>query len=107
MEAVIAMVCKKKMGGRYYVRVEPMKRCSDEEAPADVPEGSLAVYVGPEKRRFVIQTEFLYKRVFRELLRKSEEEYGFEPAGGGLRIACDAELFEQLLWQLEAESIDR
>ena len=73
-----------------------------EDAPADVPEGCLAVYVGPEMRRFVIQTGFLYKREFRELLRKSEEEYGFETAGG-LRIACEAALFEKLLWQLEAE----
>lgn len=74
----------------------------DEDAPADVPEGCLAVYVGPEMRRFVIQTGFLYKRAFRELLRKSEEEYGFETAGG-LRIACEAALFEKLLWQLETE----
>lgn len=74
----------------------------DEDPPADVPEGCLAVYVGPEMRRFVIQTGFLYKRVFRELLSKSEEEYGFETAGG-LRIACEADLFEKLLWQLEAE----
>lgn len=72
----------------------------DEDAPADVPEGCLAVYVGPEMRRFVIQTGFLYKRAFRELLRKSEEEYGFETAGG-LRIACEPPLFEKLLWQLE------
>jgi hypothetical protein len=116
------MVSGKKIGKlvqKYYMRVEPvpggalektqsLKRWSgrsgywdeDDDAPADVPEGCLAVYVGPEKRRFVIQTGFLYKRVFRELLRKSEEEYGFETAGG-LRIACEAGLFEKLLWKLE------
>jgi len=117
------MVSRKKVGKlvqKYYVRVEPepgealakmqSTKCwsgrsdywdEDDDAPADVPEGCLAVYVGPEKRRFVIQTGFLYKRVFRELLRKSEEEYGFE-TGGGLRIACEAGLFEKLLWQLES-----
>ncbi|KAG0592322.1 hypothetical protein KC19_1G242500 [Ceratodon purpureus] len=69
-------------------------------APAGVPEGCLAVYVGPEMRRFVIQASFLYNQVFRELLKRSEEEYGFETEGG-LRIPCEAEVFEKLLWQLE------
>ncbi|XP_024390203.1 protein SMALL AUXIN UP-REGULATED RNA 51 [Physcomitrium patens] len=78
----------------------PQSDCWDEDAPEDVPSGSLAVYVGPKRRRFVIQTSFLYTRVFRELLRRSEEEYGFETEGG-LRIACEAGNFEKLLWQLE------
>jgi hypothetical protein len=71
-----------------------------DDAPVGVPEGCLAVYVGPEMRRFVIQASFLYNQVFRELLRRSEEEYGFETEGG-LRIPCEAEVFEKLLWQLE------
>lgn len=71
-----------------------------DDAPVGVPEGCLAVYVGPEMRRFVIQASFLYKQVFRELLRRSEEEYGFE-IEGGLRIPCEAGVFEKLLWQLE------
>jgi len=72
----------------------------DDDAPVGVPEGCLAVYVGPEMRRFVIQARFLYNRVFRELLRRSEEEYGFETEGG-LRIPCETGVFEKLLWQLE------
>ena len=72
----------------------------EDVAPAGVPEGCLAVYVGPEMRRFVIQASFLYNHAFRELLRKSEEEYGFETEGG-LRIPCEPEVFEKLLWQLE------
>lgn len=75
----------------------------DEEA-AGVPEGCLAVYVGPEMRRFVIQASFLYIEVVRELLRRSEEEYGFDIAGG-LRIPCEAGVFEELLWELETGRI--
>lgn len=72
----------------------------EEDAPKVVPSGCLAVYVGTEMRRFVIQASFLYTRVFRELLRRSEEEYGFETKGG-LRIDCEAAIFEKLLSQLE------
>jgi SAUR family protein len=74
-----------------------------DDAPVGVPEGCLAVYVGPEMRRFVIQASFLYKQVFRELLRRSEEEYGFDTEGG-LRIPCEPGVFEKLLWQLENEN---
>lgn len=74
----------------------------DDDAPVGVPEGCLAVYVGPDMRRFVIQASFLYNQVFRELLRRSEEEYGFETEGG-LRIPCEAGDFEKLLWQMENE----
>jgi SAUR family protein len=70
----------------------------DNDAPAGIPQGCFAVYVGPEMRRFVIHTTFLHKQVFRDLLKKTEEEYGFESAGG-LRIACEAAVFEELLWQ--------
>jgi SAUR family protein len=71
--------------------------------PWDVPEGCLAVYVGGERRRFVIQTELLHHSLFRALLAKSEEEFGFENQGG-LRIACEPDMFERLLWRLEADS---
>nr|XP_024375118.1 uncharacterized protein LOC112282116 isoform X1 [Physcomitrium patens]PNR54434.1 hypothetical protein PHYPA_008111 [Physcomitrium patens] len=76
---------------------------SDEEhssPPADVPVGCLAVYVGKERRRFVIPTSCLSNNAFRALLAKSEEEFGF-CCDGGLRIACTPDVFEHLLWWLE------
>lgn len=78
-------------------------RCSsdrDEEPPNDVPVGCLAVYVGEERRRFVIETCYLQNHVFRALLAKSEEEFGFE-FQGGLRIACCPDVFEHFMWWLE------
>lgn len=104
---------------RKYMKVEPVPKSfssrssssgsddgdywgDDDDAPVGVPEGCLAVYVGPEMRRFVIQASFLYKQVFRELLRRSEEEYGFE-FEGGLRIPCEIGVFEKLLWQLKTD----
>jgi SAUR family protein len=76
---------------------------SDEECcrtpvspPPDVPEGYLAVYVGRERRRFIIPTDYLSRPVFRTLLDRAEEEFGFDHKGG-LTIPCETEVFEHLL----------
>eukprot|EP01018_Ginkgo_biloba_P027652 Gb_16165 [translate_table: standard] len=49
------------------------------DVPADVPEGHLAVYVGRECKRFVIQTGYVNHPLFRLLLEKAEEEFGVKP----------------------------
>lgn len=76
---------------------------SDEEwcrtpvsAPPDVPEGYLAVYVGRERRRFIIPTDYLSRPVFRTLLDRAEEEFGFDHQGG-LTIPCEVNVFKQVL----------
>lgn len=73
---------------------------SDDSAPDDVPEGYLVVYVGEERRRFVIKAKYLSHHVFKALLNKSAEEYGYEHKGG-LEIACEVGFFEHLLYLLE------
>lgn len=65
--------------------------------PSDIRHGYMAVYVGKEKKRFVISTHFLSHRLFKSLLKRSEEEFGFVYQGG-LAIACEPVLFEHLLW---------
>ncbi|KAL2481870.1 SAUR-like auxin-responsive protein family [Abeliophyllum distichum] len=60
------------------------------------PPGSLAVYVGPELRRFVIPTRFLNLPVFVGLLDKAEEEFGFQTPGG-LVLPCDDGFFREIL----------
>lgn len=72
----------------------------DDSAPNDVSEGFLAVYVGQERRRFVIDAKNLNNSVFRDLLNKSAEEYGYEHKGG-LAVACEVVFFERLLWLIE------
>eukprot|EP01018_Ginkgo_biloba_P027697 Gb_25123 [translate_table: standard] len=76
---------------------------SDEECcrspastPPDVPEGYLAVYVGMERKRFIIPTSYLSRPVFRTLLQKAEEEFGFDHKGG-LTIPCETVIFEEVL----------
>lgn len=71
--------------------------------PDDVPAGYLPVYAGKDRRRFVIPTAYLSNRIFRALLARSEEEYGLR-CEGGLRIACNPDVFEHFLWWLKGET---
>ncbi|KAJ4832377.1 hypothetical protein Tsubulata_022315 [Turnera subulata] len=88
-------------------RVASVKCCdSDEESghspepPPDVPKGYLAVYVGPELRRFIIPTTYLSHSLFKLLLEKAEEEFGFDHSGG-LTLPCEIETFKFLLKCME------
>lgn len=62
----------------------------------EVPKGFLAVYVGPELRRFVIPMTCLSMPDFRVLMDQAAEEFGFEQQGG-LQIPCDEEDFTMTL----------
>ncbi|KAL1541458.1 auxin-responsive protein SAUR50-like [Salvia divinorum] len=56
------------------------------------PSGSVAVYVGLERHRFVVPTRFLNFPVFVALLNQAEEEFGYQ-ATGGIVLPCDAGFF--------------
>ncbi|KAL0344938.1 UNVERIFIED_CONTAM: Auxin-induced protein X10A [Sesamum radiatum] len=79
---------------------------SDPDEPAGssrrTPSGSVAVYVGPERRRFVIPTRFLNLPVFVALLDEAEEEFGFQTTGG-LALPCDTGFFINILHLLEED----
>ncbi|KZV18276.1 hypothetical protein F511_24243 [Dorcoceras hygrometricum] len=79
-------------------------RYSDDVAASKRPTqpGSLAVYVGTERRRFVIPTRFLNLPVFVSLLQMAEEEFGFQTTGG-LALPCDAAFFTKILVFLEED----
>ena len=74
--------------------------CHSPEPPLDVPKGYLAVYVGPELRRFIIPTSYLSHPVFKILLEKAEEEFGYDH-NGGLTLPCEIETFKYLLKCIE------
>ncbi|KAK6139716.1 hypothetical protein DH2020_026547 [Rehmannia glutinosa] len=79
---------------------------SDSDEPASskrrTPSGSLAVYVGPERVRFVIPTRFLNLPVFVALLQQAEEEFGFQTTGG-LVLPCEPDFFREILRFLEED----
>lgn len=74
--------------------------CQSLDMPNDVPRGYLAVYVGKELRRFIIPASYLSDPLFKVLLEKVEEEFGYDHSGG-LTIPCDIETFKYLLQCME------
>ncbi|KAK4355773.1 hypothetical protein RND71_024744 [Anisodus tanguticus] len=79
--------------------------CQSPDPPHGVPKGYLAVYVGPELRRFIIPTSYLSDPLFKVLLEKVEEEFGFDHTGG-LTIPCEIETFKYLLQCMENHQRD-
>ncbi|XP_043711012.1 auxin-responsive protein SAUR50-like [Telopea speciosissima] len=67
-----------------------------------IPPGFLAVYVGLERKRFLIPTRYLNLPIFISLLQKAEEEFGYQ-AHGGLALPCDVGFFKELLKVLEKD----
>ncbi|MQL86834.1 hypothetical protein Taro_019369 [Colocasia esculenta] len=74
--------------------------CHSPEPPPDVPKGYFAVYVGEEQRRFVIPTSYLGQPVFKVLLEKVEEEFGFDHQGA-ITFPCEIETFKYILQFME------
>ncbi|XP_034601488.1 auxin-induced protein 15A [Setaria viridis] len=57
-------------------------------SPADVPRGHLAVYVGEGRKRLVVPTACLSHPAFVTMLKRVEDEFGFDHRCGGLTIPC-------------------
>ncbi|KAL6996086.1 hypothetical protein U1Q18_006222 [Sarracenia purpurea var. burkii] len=80
----------------YYSGKEALIAGEPQNTEMRVPKGSLAVYVGPEERRFVIPACYLSMPDFKGLMEKAAEEFGYEHEGG-LRIPCEEDDFEDIL----------
>lgn len=65
------------------------------------PEGCFSVYVGPEKRRFVIKTEYANHPLFKLLLEEAEVEYGYN-SEGPLVLPCNVETFLRVLLEMDS-----
>ncbi|KAF8702723.1 hypothetical protein HU200_032551 [Digitaria exilis] len=61
--------------------------------PRDVPRGHTVVYVGEQLRRHVVRVSSLDHPLFRELLDRARDEYGFAAADTRLCIPCDEDVF--------------
>ncbi|CAO2169833.1 unnamed protein product [Urochloa humidicola] len=55
---------------------------------ADVPRGHLAVYVGEGRKRLVIPMACLSHPAFMTMLKRVEDEFGFDHRCGWLTIPC-------------------
>ncbi|KAJ8639870.1 hypothetical protein MRB53_016564 [Persea americana] len=66
-----------------------------------MPTGFFAMYVGEEDhQRFVIPMDFLSHHLFKMLLEKAYNEYGFDQRNG-LVVPCTVSLFQEVLSAVE------
>uniref|UniRef100_A0A7N0TW52 Small auxin up regulated protein n=1 Tax=Kalanchoe fedtschenkoi TaxID=63787 RepID=A0A7N0TW52_KALFE len=73
-----------------------------------VKKGCVAVRVGSENedggcRRFVIPISYLHHSLFKKLLERAQEVYGYHTAGP-LKLPCSVDDFVHLRWLIERES---
>ncbi|XP_050371895.1 auxin-responsive protein SAUR32-like [Argentina anserina] len=64
------------------------------------PEGCFSVYVGPEKQRFVVKTEYANHPLFKLLLEEAESEFGYH-SKGPLVLPCGVQVFYKVLLEME------
>ncbi|XP_028105041.1 auxin-responsive protein SAUR50-like, partial [Camellia sinensis] len=69
---------------------------SPQTASPGTPIGHFAVYVGKERRRFVVPTGFLFHPPFKMLLEKAYDEFGFEQRDG-LVVPCSVAAFQEVV----------
>ncbi|XP_010271629.1 PREDICTED: auxin-induced protein X15-like [Nelumbo nucifera] len=83
--------------GRQPPQYECLLSDSEESIPkAITPVGFLAIYVGEDRQRFVVPTGFLSHPLFKMLLEKAYDEFGFEQKSG-LVVPCTVSTFQEVI----------
>ncbi|KAL0373313.1 UNVERIFIED_CONTAM: Auxin-responsive protein SAUR36 [Sesamum radiatum] len=96
-----AIVANNHDTGRGYIRVgqEPVI-----EKPVPVPKGYMGVYVGQkdgDHQRVLVPVVYFNHPLFGDLLKESENEYGFDHPGG-ITIPCRISEFERVQTRIKA-----
>ncbi|XWS59475.1 hypothetical protein CRYUN_Cryun08bG0125200 [Craigia yunnanensis] len=77
-----------------------LKEIEQMSPTASIPSGFFAIYVGEEEERFVVRTSFLSHPLFKMLLEKSYNEYGFEQRNK-LVVPCSVSTFKEVVNAVE------
>lgn len=64
------------------------------------PEGCFSVYVGPQRQRFVVKTEYVNHPLFKMLLEEAESEFGYDTQGP-LMLPCNVDIFHRVLMEMD------
>ncbi|TMW84027.1 hypothetical protein EJD97_000213 [Solanum chilense] len=75
----------------------------EEVVPYDVKEGHFAIFAvntKEERKRFILELNWLKNPIFMSLLKLAEEEYGFRQKGV-LEIPCSHEELDKIILQLK------
>ncbi|KAG2335216.1 hypothetical protein Bca4012_016661 [Brassica carinata] len=90
------------LGAKKILGLSVAAASTSKRATSAAPKGFLAVYVGEsQKKRYVVPVSYLSQPSFQALLRKSEEEFGFDHPMGGLTIPCPEDTFINVTSQLQ------
>jgi len=82
------------------------EKSKEEEELKDIPKGCLAILVGQgeeQRQRFVIPVITINHPLFMQLLKESEEEYGFDHKGP-ITIPCQVEEFRTVQGIIDQEN---
>ncbi|XLU82887.1 hypothetical protein S245_006307 [Arachis hypogaea] len=81
----------------------------EEESPSSktrrtrTPTGYFAIYVGEERQRYVVPTSYLTHPLFKILLEKSYNEFGFSQSNG-LIVPCKVSTFQEVVNAIESNN---
>ncbi|CAK8543880.1 unnamed protein product [Lathyrus sativus] len=99
LKQLISKVLKSKVYTRRgnYVRVRSIGD-DEEETATIVPEGYFVVVAmqGEERKRFVLELEYLRDSRFMKLLEEAKEEYGYEQEGA-IAVPCRPQELEKII----------
>ncbi|CAA2970485.1 auxin-induced protein 6B-like [Olea europaea var. sylvestris] len=62
--------------------------------------GTFAVYVGEDRQKFVVPTAYLSHPLFKILLEKAYNEFGFQQSNG-LVLPCSVTVFQEVISAVE------
>lgn len=69
--------------------------------PCKTPTGSFTIYIGEERRRFVVPMGYLSHPLFKMMLDKSSKEFGFNQKNG-LVVPCSVNAFQEVVSVVES-----
>lgn len=64
------------------------------------PQGCFSVYVGPQRQRFFIKTEFTKNPLLKLLLEEAETVYGYS-SEGPILLPCEVDVFYRVLAEMD------
>ena len=75
----------------------------NKKSHVETPRGYFSLYVGEERKRFVVKASMVNHPLFAILLEKAKEEYGFDQEGP-ITIPCDIAFFEHIVLLVECDN---
>ncbi|KAI3782421.1 hypothetical protein L2E82_12466 [Cichorium intybus] len=76
---------------------------TDSEQENKTPTGFFTLYIGEERQRFVVPMGYLSHPLFKMMLEKSAEEFGFGQKNG-LVVPCSVNAFQEVVSVVESSN---